>query len=186
MKRVACLIIGCLIFTHVAYAQVPPPALEFCPGTVSGFFDETIGEFRPFNCDDLDTLYLEQGASYQLDQNGNLVSGSITPPKADYEFINLTGFAEFVNDGCEVIDVSSTDSLNLVPDDGQNEIITRTFMARCGDIASPDVCTQAILIEDCPPPEPEPAAIPTLSQWGMIFLTLSVLGLAVFRRKTKL
>jgi hypothetical protein len=130
-------------------------------------------------------LILTSPATYQLDRSGNLLPGSIQPPQADFLFKQWTGFAEFTApQGCTVIDATAADSVNIIPDDGQDEVITRVFRAECGGDVSPDVCVQDILFKDCQASQLLPATpVPTLPQWAIIFLSLALLGLAGFWQK---
>ena len=184
MKSIARLIIGFgfLISANVASANA---VLEFCPGTVSGaVFDVSAGP-RNFLCSDRRLLHLTRPGTYQLDRNGNLVSGSFSSPQVQDVFTRFTGFAEFVDpdpEDCTVINVTATDTFSLVPGDGNTEVITRRFSAECGGVVSPDMCFQDIIIEDCDPSELV-IGTPMLSQWGLIILVVSLFLLTAFWRK---
>lgn len=188
-KTIVC-VLGIILSVNFAHAGAPPspiPVLEFCPGTVSGWTVPQ-GGFENFTCSDRQWLFLRDGATYDLDRNGNLIQNSIQPDQADFEFRFVTGFAEYTApEGCSLIDVTAEDVYDtLVPGDGQDEIIRRQFTAQCQGQGLPsfDTCYQNIVIEDCQPYEIEdPTSIPTLSQWGVILFTLSIMGLAALARR---
>ena len=185
-KKIAS-IFGLLLTANLAFAGAPPmpiPVLEFCPGTVGGWTTPNDG-FQNFTCRDREWLFLRNGGTYDLDVNGNLILNSMQPEEAAFLYQYVTGFAEYTGPGCSVIDVTSVDEYDtLVPGDGQDEIIRRQFTAQCDGSPSPDICYQDIVIEDCEPWElNDPTSIPTLSQWGVILFTLSIMGLAALARR---
>lgn len=179
MKSIARIIIGFGFLTSASVASANA-TLEFCPGPVSGAVFDVSAGFRNFVCRDRHLLHLTTPGSYQLDRNGNLVTGSFSSPQVQDLFTLYTGFAEFVDpdpEDCTVINVTATDTFSLVPGDGNDEVITRRFSAECGGVVSPDLCFQEIVIEDCDPSELVIGA-PMLAQWGLIILVVSLFFLA--------